>query len=81
LEKSLKIGSSTDLLSLNVAKQIISEHNGFEYARISKKGTLDAIKQELYAKEYDMVCMLLSEIPFTLPDGIKRRLKVIPYEI
>jgi len=70
LEKSLKIGSSTDLLSLNVANQIISENNGFEYAKISKKGNLDAIKQELYAKEYDMVCIPLSKVPFTLPDGI-----------
>lgn len=70
MEKSLKIGSSTDLLSLNVAKQLISENKGFEYARISKKGSLDAIKQELYAKEYDMVCIPLNKVPFVLPDGI-----------
>lgn len=70
MEKSLKIGSSSDLLSLNVAKQLISENKGFEYARIAKKASLDKIKQELYAKEYDMVCLPLSKIPFVLPDGI-----------
>ena len=70
MEKSLKIASSKDLLSLNGAKQIISENNGFEYARISKKGSLDSIKQDLYAKEYDMACIPLHKIPFVLPDGI-----------
>lgn len=70
LEKSLKIASSKDLLSINVAKQLISENKGFEYARISKNGSLDSIKQELYAKEYDMACLPLSNIPFVLPDGI-----------
>ncbi len=70
MEKSLKIASSKDLLSINVVKQLISENKGFESARISKKGSLDTIKQELYAKEYDMACIPLSSVPFVLPDGI-----------
>ncbi len=70
MEKSLKIGSSSDLLSYNEAKQLISGNTGFEYVRIRKNASLDSIKQELFAKEYDLVCVPLSKLPFVLPDGI-----------
>ena len=37
---------------------------------LGKKVRLDSIKSSLYAKEYDMVCVPLSNVGFVLPDGI-----------
>lgn len=70
MEKSLKIAAANDLLSTNEVKRIISEHNDFEFAKLGKKTGLKSIKSSLYAKEYDMVCVPLSSVEFTLPDGI-----------
>ena len=70
MEKSLKIAAAKDLLSTNEAKRIISEHKGFEFAKLGKKNGLDSIKSSLYAKEYDMACISLSSVDFVLPDGI-----------
>jgi len=70
LEKSLKIAAAKDLLSTNEVKRIISGQKDFEFAKLGKKTGLDSIKSSLYAKEYDMVCVPLSGVGFTLPDGI-----------
>ncbi len=70
MEKSLKIAAANDLLSTNEVNRIISEHKDFEFAKLGKKTGLNSIKSSLYAKEYDMVCVPLSSVEFTLPDGI-----------
>jgi len=70
LEKSLKIAAAKDLLSTNEVKRIISGHPDFEFAKLGKKTGLDSIKSSLYSKEYDMVCIPLSNVAFVLPDGI-----------
>ena len=70
MEKSLKIAADKDLLCTNVAKRIISEYKDFEFAKLGKKNSLDSVKSSLYAKEFDMVCVPLSNVDFVLPDGI-----------
>ncbi len=69
LEKSVRLASTSDLLTRNESKRLLSQFPEIIYSKLSKNVTQDVISKLLLAKECDIIMTPFARLPKKLPDG------------